>query len=78
MPTLVATWPQSTLPIAMPPMNTTTNAASPRARTHAGSVICAETCSAERIEIQAAPVATMATASNGTYGRYASASAANA
>ena len=48
----------------MPPMNTTTKAANPRARTHAGSVIWAATCSADRIEIHATPVASIATASN--------------
>jgi hypothetical protein len=66
------------LPSAMPPMNITTNAARPRARTLAGKVICAETCSAERIEIQATPVASIATASNATLCKYASASAATA
>ena len=60
----------------MPPMKITTNAASPRARTHGGSVSCADTCSADRIEIQAAPVASIATASSQRFCKYASASAA--
>ncbi len=78
MPICVATCPHRMLPSAIPPMNTTTNAASPRARTHDGSVICADTCSAERIEIHATPVASIATASSAMFCTCASASAASA
>ena len=52
IPIRVATCPHKMLPSASPPMNTTTNAASRRARTHADSVIRAETCNTERIEIR--------------------------
>src|SRR5260221_12929547 len=57
IPIAVATCPHRTLPSPIPPMNTTMNAASPPARTHSGNVKLAETCSAERIEIQTTTVA---------------------
>ena len=78
IPIWVATCPHKILPSAIPPMNTTTNAARPRARTHSGKVNWAETCSEARIAIQATPVASIATASNPRLCKYASASAASA